>query len=107
MFKRRTITGLLAAASLSPAPLAAQGAKPLSRIAFDPLHEITSSGLNKVYAAAKEPGPNRLGDLLAMANFGTVDIDWPTGKLTLALRDVPGHVRRSQELRFDQLRIAT
>ena len=71
-----------------------------------PLHEITSSGLNKVYAAAKEPGPNRIGDLLAMANFGTLDIDWPSGKLRFALHDVPGEVRRSQELRFDQLRFA-
>jgi alkaline phosphatase D len=72
-----------------------------------PMYEITSSGLNKVYAAAKEPGPNRIGDLLAMANFGTVEVDWPSRKLTLALRDVPGDVRRSQELHLDQLRFAT
>ncbi len=71
-----------------------------------PLSEATSSGLNKVYAAAKEPGPNRIGDLLAEANFGTIDIGWPERKLTLALRDVHGEVRRSLELRFDQLRLA-
>ena len=35
-----------------------------------PLYEITSSGLNMVYWAAKEPGPNRLGALYAAANFG-------------------------------------
>lgn len=71
-----------------------------------PLSEATSSGLNKVYAAAKEPGPNRIGDLLAEANFGTINIGWPERKLTLALRDVRGEVRRSLELRFNQLRLA-
>ena len=70
------------------------------------LYDMTSSGLNKVYAAAKEAGPNRLGDLLAEVNFGTVEIDWPARKFTLALHDVRGDVRRSQELRLDQLRLA-
>ena len=70
-----------------------------------PLHEVTSSGINQVYAAAREPGPNRLGDLLAEANFGTLDIDWPQRRLTLALRDMQGEVRRSVDLRFDELRL--
>ncbi len=71
-----------------------------------PLIEMTSSGLNKVYADAKEAGPNRIGDLLAVANFGTVEIDWPGRRLTLALRDAAGEVRRSLALRFDELRLA-
>lgn len=70
-----------------------------------PLYEVTSSGLNKVYATAKEAGPNRLGDLLAEANFGTIDIDWPRRRLTLALRDMQGEVRRSVDLRFHELRL--
>ena len=70
------------------------------------LYDMTSSGLNKVYAAAKEAGPNRLGDLLAEVNFGTVEIDWSAGKVTLALHDVRGDVRRSLTLRLDQLRLA-
>ena len=71
-----------------------------------PLVELTSSGLNKVYEKAKEAGPNRIGDLLAVANFGTIDIDWPGRQLTLALRDGLGEVRRSLDLRFDALRRA-
>ena len=39
------------------------------------LYELTSSGLNMVYWAAKEAGPNRLGALYPVANFGVVDID--------------------------------
>ncbi len=70
-----------------------------------PLHDVTSSGINQVYAAAKEPGPNRLGELLAEANFGTVDIDWAQRRLTLGLRDMKGEVRRSADLRFDELRL--
>lgn len=71
-----------------------------------PLYEITSSGLNQVYASATEPGPNRIGKLLATANFGTLGIDWLERKLTLALRNVAGEVRRSRDLHFDQLRLA-
>jgi alkaline phosphatase D len=70
-----------------------------------PLHEITSSGLNMVYWAAKEPGPNRLGALYAAANFGVVDIDWWERRVTLSLRDDGGSVRRSVEIAFDMLGI--
>jgi alkaline phosphatase D len=71
--------------------------------AMPPLHEITSSGLNMVYWAAREPGPNRLGALYAAANFGVVDIDWWEHKVTLALRDEGGNTRRSAILTFDEL----
>ena len=70
-----------------------------------PLYEATSSGLNMVYWAAKEPGPNRLGALYAAANFGVVDIDWWERKLVLALRDEGGNTRRSVTLDFDALGI--
>ena len=70
-----------------------------------PLHEITSSGLNMVYWAAKEPGPNRIGALYAAANFGVVDIDWWERRVVLALRDEGGNTRRSVELTFDTLGI--
>lgn len=65
-----------------------------------PLYELTSSGLNMVYWNAKEPGPNRLGELYAGANFGAVDIDWRERKLTLALRDESGSVQRSVAIDF-------
>ena len=71
-----------------------------------PLHEATSSGLNMVYWAAKEAGPNRLGAIYAAANFGVVEIDWWERKLLLALRDDGGSVRRSVEIPFDALGIA-
>jgi alkaline phosphatase D len=65
-----------------------------------PLHEMTSSGLNMVYWAAKEPGPNRLGALYAAANFGAIDLDWSGRKVTLALRDEDGNVQRSVTIDF-------
>jgi alkaline phosphatase D len=68
-----------------------------------PLYEITSSGLNMVYWAAKEAGPNRLGALYAAANFGVVDVDWWERRLVLALRDDGGNVRRSATLSFDEI----
>jgi len=70
-----------------------------------PLYELTSSGLNMVYWAAKEPGPNRVGALYAAANFGVVDIDWWEQTLTLALRDEGGNTRRSAILSFDELQL--
>ncbi len=72
-----------------------------------PLYEATSSGLNMVYWAAKEPGPNRLGALFAAANFGVVEIDWPARTLLLALRDEAGDTRRAVGIRFDTLGIST
>ncbi|MBU8877188.1 alkaline phosphatase family protein [Reyranella sp. MMS21-HV4-11] len=71
-----------------------------------PLYEATSSGLNMVYWAAKEAGPNRLAAIYAAANFGVVEIDWWERNLLLALRDDGGSVRRSVEIPFDALGIA-
>jgi len=71
-----------------------------------PLYEVTSSGLNMVYWAANEPGPNRVGALYAAANFGVVDIDWPEQKIMLALRNVDGNTQRSAILSFDELGLA-
>ena len=71
-----------------------------------PLVDLTSSGLNKVYAAAKEPGPNRIGDLLARENFGTIEVDWPQRRLTLALRGLTGDVERAVAIDFTTIGIA-
>jgi alkaline phosphatase D len=70
-----------------------------------PIYEITSSGLNMVYWAASEPGPNRVGALYPAANFGVVDIDWWERRILLALRDASGNSRRSVVLGFDDLEI--
>ncbi|KAF0104852.1 MAG: alkaline phosphatase D [Rhodospirillaceae bacterium] len=75
--------------------------------ALYPLYEVTSSGLNMVYWAAKEPGPNRIGPLFAAANFGVVEIDWSARTLLLALRDESGDTRRAVDIGFDSLGIAT
>jgi alkaline phosphatase D len=60
-----------------------------------PLYEITSSGLNMAYAHNKDIGPLRLGAVYGQDNFGTIDIDWPTGEVTLAVRDMAGEAVRS------------
>ncbi|MBI3198508.1 MAG: alkaline phosphatase family protein [Rhodospirillales bacterium] len=65
-----------------------------------PLFEMTSSGLNMVYWAAREPGPNRLGELFAGANFGAVDINWQERKVVLTLRDDQGNTQRSVTIDF-------
>ncbi|MFO1080665.1 MAG: alkaline phosphatase D family protein [Reyranellaceae bacterium] len=70
-----------------------------------PLYEVTSSGLNMVYWAASEAGPNRLGSLYAAANFGIVDIDWWDRRIVLGLRDEGGNPRRSVAVSFDDLGI--
>jgi alkaline phosphatase D len=56
----------------------------------DGLYEITSSGLNMAYAAAREAGPLRLGQVYGAPNFGTIDIDWWTGRVTLSVRAANG-----------------
>ena len=71
-----------------------------------PLLEITSSGINKFFAAASEPGPNRLGALYPLPNFGIVDIDWWTDEITLAIADIAGQPRRRATRRISALRHA-
>jgi alkaline phosphatase D len=71
-----------------------------------PLYEMTSSGINKAFSAAKEPGPNRLGALYAAPNFGIIDIDWWARRVTLALRDEGGTTQRSATIAFDELQVA-
>jgi alkaline phosphatase D len=68
-----------------------------------PLHEMTSSGLTKSYRS-REPGPNRLGEILGEVNFGTVAIDWRAGRVDLALRDVLGAPQRQLALDLGELR---
>jgi len=68
----------------------------LSGAAPYPLYEITASGLNMAYAHNKDIGPLRLGEVYGGDNFGTVEIDWDAGEVTLAIRDVAGQpVRRA------------
>lgn len=68
-----------------------------------PLHEMTSSGLTKSYRS-REPGPNRIGDVLGEVNFGTVAIDWRARRVELSLHDVLGARQRQLALDLDQLR---
>jgi alkaline phosphatase D len=68
-----------------------------------PLVEITSSGINQVFAENREPGPNRLGAVYGAPNFGTVDIDWRAGTITLALRNTAGEAVRRHSLRLGDL----
>jgi alkaline phosphatase D len=69
-----------------------------------PLYEITSSGLNKFYAAAEEAGPNRIGAVYGKPNFGTIDIDWWADEIILAVRDMNGTARRETTIRISDLR---
>ncbi|TXL76668.1 alkaline phosphatase family protein [Vineibacter terrae] len=69
-----------------------------------PLLEATSSGLNKFFPNPREAGPNRLGGVYGLPNFGTIDIDWWEGKVALAIRDDAGQVMRRAEVRMELLR---
>ncbi len=71
-----------------------------------PLYEMTSSGINKAFSAAKEPGPNRLGALYAAPNFGVIDIDWWARRVALSLRDEAGTRQRTVDIGFDELQMA-
>ena len=70
-----------------------------------PLYELTASGFTHPWATAREDGPNRLGDLFTELHFGSVDIDWAARSLQLAVKDIRGSVRRSQQVRFDELKV--
>ena len=59
------------------------------------LYEITASGLNMAYARNRDIGPLRLGEVYGQDNFGTIDVDWRKGEVTLAVRDMEGLAVRS------------
>lgn len=75
-----------------------------SRVPY-PLYELTSSGITHPWKEAAEAGPNRLGELFTGLHWGTVEIDWPSQTLQLALKDIHGAVVRAQLIRFNELQI--
>jgi alkaline phosphatase D len=54
------------------------------------LTELTSSGINKFFPGAGDLPGNRLGAVYGRENFGTVDVDWWAGTVTLAVRGMNG-----------------
>ncbi len=68
------------------------------------LYEITSSGINRSYRNADEPGPLRLGDVYRHENFGSINIDWSTKTVTLAVRDMNGRDVRRVSILISSLR---
>ena len=67
-----------------------------------PLWEFTSSSLNFAFgkgdAGDKEPDPTRLGGFWGIPNFGQIDIDWATKKVTMTLRKDDASVIEKQEI---------
>ena len=67
-----------------------------------PLVEATSSSVNLPASRWRarsgetdmEPGPNRLGDMFYDANYGLVEIDWPTKTVTISIRNEQGEAVR-------------
>jgi len=70
-----------------------------------PLVELTASPLNRPFSGNREPGPNRVGAVYGMENFGTVDIDWWARRVALSVRGMSGEPVRRIELDFDELGI--
>lgn len=69
-----------------------------------PLYEMTSSGLTHFYRNFPgEPNALRVGEVLADFNFGTIEIDWETGALRLAIRDGEGAAAREVKLGLEEL----
>ena len=67
------------------------------------LYEITASGLNMAYAHNRDMGPLRLGEVYGQDNFGTIDVDWRKGEVTLAVRDMEGLAVRSATIAIGAL----
>ena len=64
--------------------------------ATPPIFEVTSSGLTHSFKNFKnEPNGLRVGEVFAGLNFGTIEIDWTSGAVTLAVRDDAGRPVRS------------
>ncbi len=68
-----------------------------------PLWDFTSSSLNFAFGKGdggdREPDPRRTGGLWGIPNFGQIDIDWATQKVTMTLRKDDGSVIETQIVR--------
>jgi len=71
-----------------------------------PLLELTSSGLTHAWTNASEAGPNRLGGVVGELHFGTIDMDWTTGQMTMALRGPNNETWLKHTVNIDVLRAA-
>jgi alkaline phosphatase D len=70
------------------------------------LWDLTSSGLTEVYDIPT-PNSNRVGEVLAEANFGFVDVDWKGADttLTLGIADTAGRTRMRRKLPLAELSV--
>jgi alkaline phosphatase D len=68
-----------------------------------PVIDVTSSPITRPFPGNAEPGPNRIGAIYGLENFGTVDIDWWERRLTIALRTINGEPVRRIDIPFDAL----
>ena len=68
-----------------------------------PVYEITSSSLNRPNPNIDEAGPKRLSPLYGQENFGTIEIDWDSSILTLAIRGLDGEVIQDVQILLSQL----
>lgn len=71
-----------------------------------PIMDVTASPVTRPFPSNREPGPNRVGAIYGMENFGAIDIDWWSRELTLSLRNEVGESVRRVILPFDALGIA-
>jgi len=69
-----------------------------------PLYEITSSGMTHAWATAKEPGPNRLGELITQNHFGLIEMDWSKQEIQLGLQNTQGEWLKKQSIALSELR---
>lgn len=65
-----------------------------------PLWEFTSTSLNFAFGKGdhgdREPDPARTGGFWGIPNFGQIDIDWTTKKVTMSLRKDDGSIIETQ-----------
>ncbi|MEI8145012.1 MAG: alkaline phosphatase D family protein [Alphaproteobacteria bacterium] len=69
-----------------------------------PLVEATSSPITRPFPAAAEAGPNHVGAIYGMENFGTLDVDWWAREIAIAIRNVPGEPVRRLVVKFEDLK---
>jgi alkaline phosphatase D len=70
-----------------------------------PVYEITASGFTHTFRGNREAGPNRLGDPFTELHFGSIEVEWETGRVELSIKDISGEKQRRQAFRLNQLEV--
>jgi alkaline phosphatase D len=68
-----------------------------------PLYELTSSGMTHAWQAAKEAGPNRMGELITQNHFALIEVDWQQRQMQWGFKNTQDEWLKKESIALSEL----